>query len=332
MEEVRIAVTGDVMLGRLVDELVVGHASLQPEDLWGDVLPLLLDADVRLANLECVISAKGQVWSPASKTFHFRARPRAIDFLKHARIDGVTLANNHVLDYGPEALIECLQLLDENNIKRTGAGMTLGEAMFPIVLQTSGGPVAVLAVTDNEPEWEATDCTPGIHYVAYDRHGLTAPYRARLARVIEQTKTWASLLVVSAHFGPNWGTPSTALQAAARDVIDLGADVYWGHSNHTVQGIEIYRQRPILYSTGDFIDDYLVDECQRNDLSFLFLLDVEQKHIARIRLYPVRIENCRVRRAAEADAMMARRVMQARCADFGTTAVFEGTNGLVRVT
>src|SRR5438105_554026 len=107
----KLALTGDVMLGRLVDRYVIQDVGAPPARIWGDVLPLLLAVDVRLANLECVISTSGQEWHPQTKAFHFRASPKAIDFLKAARIDCVTLANNHVLDYGEDALEECLALL-----------------------------------------------------------------------------------------------------------------------------------------------------------------------------------------------------------------------------
>ena len=82
----------------------------------GDVLPLLLEADLRFVNLECVISQRGQTWQPEQKAFHFRSSPRAIEVLQAARIDAVTLANNHILDYGPESLLECLTLLDRAHI------------------------------------------------------------------------------------------------------------------------------------------------------------------------------------------------------------------------
>lgn len=107
----KLALTGDVMLGRLVNQHVVEDLSLPPAAAWGDTLPLFHSADLRLINLERVISSKGEKWRPLIKPFHFRAHPRALEILRAARIDGVTLANNHVLDYGDEALKECLTLL-----------------------------------------------------------------------------------------------------------------------------------------------------------------------------------------------------------------------------
>lgn len=116
----------------------------------------------------------------------------------------------------------------------------------------------------------------------------------------------------------------------AHILLDLGADLYRGHSNHAPQGIELYRGKAILYSTGDFIDDYMVDEDTRNDLSFLFVLDVEQGRISRIRLHPVRIEHCRVKLAWRQDAYFLRKSMQAKCAALGTPIAF--CDGLGSVT
>ena len=148
----QIALTGDVMLGRLVDQYVIRNQSIGPDKIWSDVLPLMLKADRRLINLECVISGGGREWQPDSKAFHFRAHPRAIDFLRAAKIDCVTLANNHVLDYGTDALIECLALLDRAGIKRTGAGASLPEALMPAVVDLPQGRLGVVSLTDNGRE------------------------------------------------------------------------------------------------------------------------------------------------------------------------------------
>ncbi len=327
----QLALTGDVMLGRAVDQEIIRKISVRPEAVWGDVLPILLAAELRLVNLECVISARGREWRPQLKAFHFRAHPRAIEFLKAARIDAVTLANNHVLDYGTEALLDCLGLLDQAGIKHAGAGRNLAAAMEPAFLQVAGGGVAVLALTDNEPEWEAAPTRPGVLYVAYDRRGLKEPYRTRVADAIKQARSQAGLVLVSAHVGPNWGSPSAEIQALAHELLDLGTDFYWGHSNHTPQGIELYRGKAILYSSGDFIDDYMVDEDERNDLSFLFVLGVERGRVAHIRFHPVRIENCRVRLARDQDVLFLQKTMQAKCAALGTPTAFRDGIGTVTV-
>lgn len=327
----QIALTGDVMLGRLVDQYVIRNAGMGPDTIWGDVLPLMSAADRRLINLECVISARGEEWRPHTKAFHFRAHPRAVDFLGAAKIDCVTLANNHVLDYGVEALLDCLNLLDQAGIKRTGAGRNLAAALEPAFIDIPGGRLAVVALTDNEPEWEATERSFGVNHVTYSDRGLGEPYWSRLTQVFSYARRRADLVVVSAHVGPNWGVPSTAMKVLARQLIELGADLYWGHSNHTPQGIEIYKGKAILYSTGDFVDDYMVDQAERNDLSFLFVLDVEHNRVARIRLHPVRIEKFRVRLATGSEEAFLQKTMQAKCAVFGTAMTFEGPVGTIAV-
>ena len=115
-----VALTGDIMLGRLVDQYIVQNLSLPPETIWGNVLPLLLEADLRLGNLECVISDKGKKWQPLFKAFHFRSSPRAIEILRTASFDCVTLANNHVLDYGPEAFLDYYDHLADDGMLTVG--------------------------------------------------------------------------------------------------------------------------------------------------------------------------------------------------------------------
>ncbi|MEX2492983.1 MAG: CapA family protein [Nitrospirales bacterium] len=327
----KIALTGDVMLGRLVNRHVVSNTSLASETIWGDILPLFIAADCRLINLECVISTRGQPWNPMLKPFHFRANPRAIETLQAARVDCATLANNHVLDYGPEALLDCLNLLDQANIQHTGAGAQMDEALAPAFLECSLGRIAVITLTDNEPEWEATPSRPGVNYADYDTRGLLPPYRDRIADVIHQARQNASFVIISAHIGPNWGEPSPTMRRLAHQLLDLGGDLYWGHSNHTPQGIELYQGKAILYSTGNFIDDYAVDPTERNDLSFLFLLDIQDGHLQHLHLHPVRIDNCRVGIVTDHDASHLERHMQAKCRALGSQLKLQDNVGVLAV-
>lgn len=324
-----IALTGDVMLGRMVNETVVENRAVRPEALWGSMLPVMRRADCRLINLECVISDRGAPWHPATKAFHFRAGPRAVDVLRAAGIDGVMLANNHVLDYGQEAFLDCLRRLNGAALTRAGAGASLEEALAPAVFHIGEQSLALVALTDNEPEWEATHTKPGVNYVAYNDRGLLVPYRARMAQALSLARRQADVVMVSAHVGPNWGAPSRAMRALAHELIELGTDLYWGHSNHTPQGIELYHGKPILYSAGDFVDDYMVDSVERNDLSFLFLVEVEGNRVRQIILHPIRIEDCRVRRANEREYAFLARTMQVKCAAFETSILFREGVGTV---
>ena len=113
-----LALTGDVMLGRLANDALVRCGPAHP---WGNTLPALCAADLAIVNLECVIARGGRPWTRWPKVFHFRADPVALTALRLAGIDGVTLANNHVLDYGEDALLEMLDRIpiSAKPVKRT---------------------------------------------------------------------------------------------------------------------------------------------------------------------------------------------------------------------
>jgi poly-gamma-glutamate synthesis protein (capsule biosynthesis protein) len=149
--------------------------------------------------------------------------------------------------------------------------------------------------------------------------------------VLFSARRQAEIVIVSAHVGPNWGAPSRAIRALAHDLIDMGGDLYWGHSNHTPQGIELYKGKAILYSTGDFVDDYMVDKDERNDLSFLFMLETEKNRIVKMALHPIRIEDLGVRIANELEWQFLIRTMQAKCKTFGTMMDVAGQVGTIHV-
>lgn len=312
----KILLTGDVMLGRLVDKHVFGNTDLNPAYVWGNTLSLLQQGDLRLINLECVIAQSGKAWQHTPKAFHFRARPRAIEALLKARVDFAGLANNHILDYEEEALIECLKLLDQAKIAHAGAGRNLAEALKPAILTSQGLSLGIISLTDNEPAWKASNSSPGINYVAYDENGLLEPYLSRIKKVVTEIRSRVNFLIICAHVGLNWGKPSTAMIALTHQLINLGADLYWGHSNHTSQGIKVYQNKPILYSTGDFIDDYAVDPTERNDLSFLYELQFDRKKLTRLVLHPTKIESFQVNLIQGSEALLSCKRMQKLSKEF----------------
>lgn len=312
----RLGLTGDVMLGRLVDRYVLADPGRDPASVWGDTLELFGGVDARLINLECVIADAG-VPDP-SKVFCFRARPRAIEALQAARVTFAGAANNHVLDFGPDALEQSLGLLRSGGIAVAGAGRTIDEASAPALITAAGVPVAVVAITDNEPGWEAGEDRPGVNFVAYDDGGLRDPYRERLGAALRTARDRAAFVLVCAHVGPNWGPPSAGMRALAHQLLDLGADLYWGHSNHAVQGVEFHDDRPILYSCGDFLDDYAVDPLERNDLSCFVEVEVAGGRVDGLWLHPVRVDAFRVGRAGAEDARWLFRRLADRCAALGT--------------
>jgi poly-gamma-glutamate capsule biosynthesis protein CapA/YwtB (metallophosphatase superfamily) len=284
--------------------------------VWGDTIDIFRKVDLSLINLECVISSKGREWSKTFKLFHFRANPEAIQVLKRASIDYVALANNHTLDYGYEALEKMLHLLQENGVSYSGAGRNLTEATISAILRSGNVKVGVTALTDNQPEWEASLHTAGINYIPLS---LEKDYAERLQECISSVRERSDIVIVSSHVGPHFReSPAAEYVDFAHRVIDLGADIYWGHSNHMPQGIEIYKGRPILYDCGDFIDDYAVDRHHRNDLSFLFRLDLEGKTINNIELIPTLIHDFHVGTAPSWEADLVTRRMVDKCGRLGT--------------
>jgi poly-gamma-glutamate synthesis protein (capsule biosynthesis protein) len=311
-----IAFVGDVMLGRGVDREL---RRMHPAQPWSDVLPLLTGADVRIANLECALTRHATPWLRTPKVFHFRADPSAVEVLRAARIDACSLANNHTLDFGEQGLIDTLDTLDRAGIAHAGAGRNAADAAKPAFVSAGGSPVsiALIAFTDNEPAFAAMRDRAGTQYLPVS---LTPESLGRVAHAIGAARAaGATIVVFSNHWGPNMRLrPTPLFRAFAHAVIDLGVDIYYGHSAHVFQGIEIHAGKPILYDTGDFIDDYAVDRELRNDWSLVFRIRMEGGLLHRIDLFPVTLAYARVARAhgSERDEILDR--MESLSAEMGT--------------
>ncbi|HEX6507279.1 MAG TPA: CapA family protein [Chloroflexota bacterium] len=245
-EGITLALTGDVMLGRLMNDVLRDRG---PDYPWGDTLPLLRSVDLRLINLECVIALTGEPWTRTPKMFHFRADPVAIETLRLASIDCVSLANNHVLDYHEAALEGMLGRLDAAGILHAGAGLNRAAAFHHAIVEQRGVRIAVVAFTDNQPEWAATPSSTGVSFVPVD---ATDPQLDTLLAAIESARADADMVVCSAHWGPNMRQrPPPSFRSFAHALVDHGVDLIWGHSAHLVQGVEVYRSTPIIYDAGD---------------------------------------------------------------------------------
>ena len=308
----KLACVGDVMLARGVSEEL---AHLEPDEPWGDTLTVLRRADLRLANLECCVSERGRPFEPP-RVFSFRAAPRAFDVLRAGGIDVVTLANNHVLDYGPEALLDTLDGLDAAGIAHVGAGRTRAEASAPAVLTAPDGTrLGVVGFTDNFPEYGAADTRPGTFHL-----DVVPSAAQRVERSMAHARELgADFVVVTAHWGPNMRErPTAAFREFAQAVIEAGADAWFGHSAHIFQGVEFHQGRPIIYDAGDFIDDYAVDPRLRNDRSLIWMLDLGEDGV-RLAAYPVQLSYARVDLAeGEAFDWIVRRLRELS-AEFGTS-------------
>lgn len=280
-----IGLMGDVMLGRLVDREVgkKGYAYV-----WGDMLGRLRETDINIMNLETTLTKSTK---KVAKVFNFKAQPDRVQCLVEARIDVCNLANNHILDFSREGLIETIATLDVAGIKHVGAGENEKEASEAVIIDKKGVRVGVIGFTDNEPVWRAKGDKRGTNYVQVGDI-------EKVKKQIESLRGKADVLVLTMHWGPNMRQrPSRGFRDFARKVIDSGVDIFHGHSAHIFQGIEVYKGKLILYDTGDFVDDYAVDRSLRNDESFLYLVEVDKGGIKKVELAPVLISEMQVNRA-----------------------------------
>jgi poly-gamma-glutamate capsule biosynthesis protein CapA/YwtB (metallophosphatase superfamily) len=312
-----LAFIGDVMLGRLVNEQIPLRP---PGAFWGTALPMLLSADAVFANLECAITEHDRPWRPAEKVFHFRAAPEAVAVLKAGGVSCVSLANNHVLDFEVEGLLDTLRFLDGAGIGRAGAGRNLREAMAPCLVEAGGLRVSFTALTNNEPEWAAGEDRPGVFFMNVEDQGC---WDETLRAAWKATASLApDMRVLSAHIGPNMrAEPSLLFRRFAETALRHGFDVFFGHSAHVFQGVRVLNGKLILHDAGDFLDDYAVDPALRNDWSFIFFVDAAGGALLRLRMEPVELGFAEVNRATGEAARAIVRLMRKRCRRTGTAPV-----------
>ncbi len=277
--------------------------------IWGDALEQWerVAPDLRLINLETSITQSNDYW--LQKSVHYRMNPENVPCLTAAKLDCCSLANNHVLDWGYAGLRETLFSLKRAKIKTAGAGLTQREAEAPAALSVEGkGRVLVFSMattTSGIPiSWGASSDKPGINLL----QDLGAATVRRLARQIQRVKRPGDLVVVSIHWGGNWGyeIPHTHTEFAHQLIEEAGVDLIHGHSSHHVLGIEVARGKLILYGCGDFLDDYegvSGYEAYRDDLGSIYLatLELGTGKLLCLSIIPKQIKRFRVNRASLPD-------------------------------
>jgi poly-gamma-glutamate synthesis protein (capsule biosynthesis protein) len=302
----RLALAGDAMLGRKVAEAL---AAGPPERLVDDaVVAAAREADLFVLNLECCISERGEPWPDPFKPFFFRAPPIAVELLAHMGVSCVTLANNHALDFGEQALLDTFDHLEAAGIGWAGAGWDVERARAPVLLEAAGTRLALVAFADHPADYAAIEDRPGIAY-ADVRDGPPG-------WVLEGASTHeADVVLVAPHWGPNMvADPVRSVRSAARRLEEAGATLVAGHSAHVFHGVE----RRILYDLGGFLDDYRVDPLLRNDLGLLVLVDLDGARPVRLEALPLELEYCRTRLATGAEAAWVGRRFREACAALGT--------------
>jgi len=278
--------------------------------IWGDALEIFRteQPQAKVINLETTITRSDTHWR--SKDVHYKMSPENIGCLTSAGIDCCALANNHMLDWGIPGLLDTLQALDQAEIKHAGAGRNLQEAQAPAILETGEGGRVILfslgsASSGIPTEWSAQTNRPGLHMIETQPDD---PVRF-LAKEIGAFKRRGDIVIVSIHWGSNWGykIPSTEKRLAHRFVDEAGVDIVHGHSSHHVKGIEVYKGRLILYGCGDFFNDYEGIggyESFRGDLGLMYFadLDPEAGRLLALRMIPTQVRRFRLNHASAVDS------------------------------
>ncbi|KVW94961.1 CapA family protein [Thiobacillus denitrificans] len=285
--------------------------------VWGDALAewARIGPDLRIVNLETAVTTRDD-WQ-RGKGIHYRMHPANVPCLTAAAIDCCVLANNHVLDWGHAGLAETLETLRCAGLQTAGAGRDKAEAAAPAVLSVTGkGRVLVFSFGAQSsgipPGWAAAAGQPGVNLLP----DFSPATLRQIAAQVEAIKRPADVVVVSLHWGGNWGyAVPAAHQRFAHGLIDqCGVDVVHGHSSHHPLGIEVYRGRPILYGCGDFLNDYegiAGYEAYRGDLSLMYFLTIDAAGgtLLRLRMIPMQTRRFRLNRASAADTRWLRGVL-----------------------
>jgi len=354
MTPITLFLCGDVMLGRGIDQILphpcdpaiqepymdsaLGYVRLAervngpiarpvtPSYVWGDALEELarVKPHARIVNLETAVTCSED---RVPKGINYRMSPANVACLSAAAIDCCALANNHVLDWGPSGLAETLDTLRAAGIRTAGAGRSRPEAQAPaeLALEPHGRILVFSFGTEGSgvpPDWAAAPNRPGIDFLP-DLSDHTAD---RIAARVHAVKRDGDLVVASVHWGGNWGYAISAAEErfAHRLIENAGVDVFHGHSSHHPKGIDVFRDKLILYGCGDFINDYEGiggHEEFRGDLALMYFptLEAETGRLLRLEVVPTQMKRLRAQRASPADARWLRTLLDREGGRFGTS-------------
>lgn len=239
--------TGDINLDDswYVMDYLHTHGGEISDSIDPRLIQRMNQADLCCVNNEFTYSNRGTPM--AGKGYTFRAKPKNVSILKTLGVDVVTLANNHVYDYGKDAFLDTLDTLKGAGIDYVGAGRNRKEAMTSVYYTINGITVALVDASRAEKTvltQEAREDSPGI-LRCYDTKLFVQEIRA--------AKKKADFVVCCVHWGTEYSyTLEKVQRSTARDYINAGADVIVGTHTHCLQGIEYYKGVPVFYSLGNF--------------------------------------------------------------------------------
>ena len=308
---VTIAWGGDVNIGRRF-HYRFGLANAR--NALSRIKPLA-EADLGIVNLECVVATSGAecVDKGERSSYYFRARPEMVDTLLRGGVDIVATANNHSGDYGPEALVEQGKWLDAAGIGHAGSGRTREEAFRPVFRRAGELDIAFFALDATQKSFAADEETPGTAWLDPKR---PQDWAAIMAPRIAEARKKADIVLVAIHWGANnLHQPDADEIAGGHALIDAGADAVLGASAHLLQGIEIYKDRPILHDAGDLLFDALT---RPDKDSGVFTLEVDYRGVTRVRFLPLEVGFCRTLPLGPEAGEGALRKFAKKCAALGT--------------
>jgi poly-gamma-glutamate capsule biosynthesis protein CapA/YwtB (metallophosphatase superfamily) len=300
------------------------HKPVANSYIWGVVLEELerKRPHAKVINLETSVTRSEDF---IAKGINYRMSPENASCLLAAGVDCCALANNHVLDWGEVGLLETLITLEKLGIKTAGAGRNQEEAWSPAILDVAGmGRVLVFAcasVTSGVPlGWVAKHAKPGIALLPdFSEECVTM-----VANEVARARRPNDVVILSVHWGPNWGFHVPQEQRRfAREVIDRAdISVLHGHSSHHVKGIEVYRNRLILYGCGDFLNDYegiSGYEEFRGDLAIMYFADIDpaSRNLVGLEMVPLQIRHFQLHRPAKADIEWIHNTLDSKSRPFG---------------
>lgn len=254
---------GDGMFGRGVARSVTKNMDDDFSHLF-DNLPTIKDYDIAFMNLEGPVSDHGH--NVGSK-YSFRFEPRVATAIKDAGFDIVNVANNHAGDWTLAAFKDTLSYLDTQGVLYTGGALTKSQAETPTIIDVRGTKIGFLGFTDEGPNWlEAQD----------NQSGILLASDPRFSEIISNAKQHVDVLVVSFHWGVEYSAHNERQSSLGHTAIDNGADIIIGHHPHVPQDIELYKDKPIVYSLGNFIFDQYFSEETMKGMAVEITLDKEK--------------------------------------------------------
>jgi gamma-polyglutamate biosynthesis protein CapA len=272
---VTLAAVGDVLLARGVGRRIAEQSANYP---FARIRNVISGADVAFFNLECPLSRRGY---PQRRRFLFRADPGLAGVLHDNGFDVASIANNHTLDYGRDAMMDTVDALRGAGIVPVGAGKDADDALTVKIVEKKGLRIGFVAFTDIP--------TFGVVRLS-DRPTVAGLDRESLPDQIKRAKSRCDVLVVSFHWGVEYMRhPTERQKEIARIAIDSGADLVVGHHPHVLQTVEIYKDKPIIYSMGGFVWDPILPGTFK---TAIYTFELGRSSARLTRTIPVRIRKC----------------------------------------